>query len=628
MVTLLLFYFLLTTVTYYVVGITPQISWVIFIVPLVIFFVLKPLNPFSSLKSKKYSVTSPLYYFGVLPTLVLDGVLFSFLFLHRTDNLLVSPWQTLPTLFFILFTVSTFSLFFSILAQWTNRGFLLTFVCSIHLFLMFSVAAIIYKLGFGFDAFVHRATELWIQTHGFILPKTPYYIGQYSFVVWLSNLTSIPIFYIDVYLVPILAAMTLPVVIPQSLERGHLLLFLIPFVPFLSLHLTTPYNLAFLFTVLCIFTLLSSLSDASSRRFPILLSVSAFITHPLIGAPLMLCVGMTLLAKRYKRHFYLILFLTILAVSLLVPTLFTLQNLRIHASLPTLSNPLIHTGEFLTLFARPYWYAVSSPIRFELLYAWQRLIVPIAILGSIVGFFLLQKKKCEPLLWFFPCMAIALFISAWFLVSWIHFPEVVAYEQGDYPLRLVKTSFLFLLPFGMYALKEWLGQIKKTLPKNTAVALIAACLLTLSLYLSYPQRNIKARFPGYNVTAANVHAVEWIHDRHDSYDYIVLSDQLVSAAALTKYSFAKYFDTPTGQMFYYSIPTGGLLYEQFGNMIYRGQRRDSMTRAMELAGVETGYFVVTPYWANASAIIEGAKKTADSWEMIDDGGVWIFVYKK
>ena len=42
-------------------------------------------------------------------------------------------------------------------------------------------------------------------------------------------------------------------------------------------------------------------------------------------------------------------------------------------------------------------------------------------------------------------------------------------------------------------------------------------------------------------------------------DYIVLSDQLISAAALTKYSFAKYYDTPKGQLFDYSLPTGGLL---------------------------------------------------------------------
>jgi hypothetical protein len=82
------------------------------------------------------------------------------------------------------------------------------------------VAAILYKLGFGFDAFVHRATEIWIQNHSFISPKTPYYIGQYSFVVWLSNLTKISIFYIDIYLVPVLAAITLPITITKTLKAA------------------------------------------------------------------------------------------------------------------------------------------------------------------------------------------------------------------------------------------------------------------------------------------------------------------------------------------------------------------------------------------------------------------------
>ena len=31
---------------------------------------------------------------------------------------------------------------------------------------------------------------------------------------------------------------------------------------------------------------------------------------------------------------------------------------------------------------------------------------------------------------------------------------------------------------------------------------------------------------------------------------------------------------------------------------------------------------------NANEIIEGAKKTADSWQNIDDGAVWIFEYHR
>ena len=168
---------------------------------------------------------------------------------------------------------------------------------------------------------------------------------------------------------------------------------------------------------------------------------------------------------------------------------------------------------------------------------------------------------------------------------------------------------------------------RSNLPINLFIITIIPVILTLALYLSYPQRNVKARFPGYNVTASDFTAAEWIHAQNSEYNYVVLSDQLVSAAALTKYSFAKYFDTPQGQLFYYSIPTGGEMYKYYGKMIYEGQKREYMESAMQTVGVEKAYFVVNKYWANAEKIIAGAKQTADAVEVIDDN-VWIFEYNK
>ena len=62
-------------------------------------------------------------------------------------------------------------------------------------------------------------------------------------------------------------------------------------------------------------------------------------------------------------------------------------------------------------------------------------------------------------------------------------------------------------------------------------------------------------------------------------------------------------------------------------MLYQGQKREYMEAAMDLVGVDTSYFVLNSYWANADEIIEGAKKTADSWEVVGDGDVWVFVYE-
>lgn len=673
---------LLTTAAYYLWGIT-SVSSVIILCLLIILslyhFVTLPPRPFATLpliKYLKFKIYN-LKFFLVLIFLGVEATLFTILFLNRTLELMPSPWQAIGPWFFILYALATGLLFFIITKQPTtapisNSQFPISLIfTSLHLFLTFSVTAILYPLGWGFDAFVHRATEVWIQNHGFISPKQPYYIGQYSLVVWLSNLTGIAIFYLDVYLVPALASLLLPTTIIHTLQRvwnieprySAALVWLIPFVPFLSLHLTTPHNLVLLLSILIVFTTLAYLKDKLPWSIPLLLALAAAATHPLLGAPLLVFVLAALLLCRQSRPSVpplvgggeggvmgrgktIVLAGTFLTLTILPATLFTLNNLRSGAGWPAFTNPLTRLPEFFSLFARPYWYLAKTPFVYELLYGWQILIVPTVMFLSIIGFYFAYKnrgalrprlpaRQVTPYsLLIFPISALGLVGSSFLLRSWIIFPDVVAYEQGDFPLRLLKASLIFGLPFAMYGLYEVIKINYKKLQKinfnlfQFFLICFISTLLMLSLYLSYPQRNIKARFPGYNVTASDFTAVEWIHDRHNEYDYIVLANQLVSAASLTKYSFAKYFDTPEGQIFYYSVPTGGPQYQEYGRMLYEGQKREYMEAAMERAGVKTGYFVINSYWANSAKIIEGAKKTADSWQVVDGGKVWVFVYNQ
>ena len=66
-------------------------------------------------------------------------------------------------------------------------------------------------------------------------------------------------------------------------------------------------------------------------------------------------------------------------------------------------------------------------------------------------------------------------------------------------------------------------------------------------------------------------------------------------------------------------------------MLYEGQKREYMDEALELTGADKAYFVVSWYWGSFDGIVEGAKKTANSWEVIsDDSGMerlWVFVYE-
>lgn len=607
----------------------------------------------------------------LLATLIicLDTFLLYFIWTRRTVDLMPSPWEAINSEFFLAFTITTILLIYTIIISSAKK---ISFVIlSLHLFVMYSVAPLLYPLGYGFDAFIHRATENWIFQHGFINPKQPYYIGQYSVIVFLSHITGLSIQLIDVYLVPVLASILIPITVSRSyakkfkIKKKHALLNIlaIAFIPFFSFHLTTPHNLVMILSLLAVFTTILYQKNGKGWYIPLLLTLAALVTHPLIGTPILLFFLTAIFVRQTKKRNYKLILLTISTIvqTLLLPILFTLNNVRTGHGLPTLNNPLLTINLFFELFARPYWYLRNAPIFWEFVYAWERLIVPIVILIAISGFFVYKKRTTEDYL--YPLTAFGMFLSAWLLRSWITFPDVVAYEQGDYPMRIIRASILFLLPWFLYGLFRIarLLYTKHNRYWRLILVTVSALALTISFYFSYPQKNIKSRFPGFNVTQTDFNAVKLIHDKNEmeksfilteltqeqnletsdmtmpknsiqksdtEIDYIVLSNQLVSAASLTTYSFAKTFDTSLGKLFYYSIPTGGPLYQQYGNMLYKGQKREFIETAMDLAGVNTGYFVVNSYWANSDEIIKGAKKTSDSWWKVDGGKIFVFVYKK
>lgn len=659
---------LLNSIVYYSYGITKPTSIIVLILPLVLFL----------LKQKKHNQCSnatvsnihppaggPIskYYKTVISLpILLDISLLTILFLSRTTDVAPSPWWTLSPWFFILYAFTTGFVLYSMTKQ--KKTGVIILLASLHFFVTYSVASIIYTLGFGFDGFIHRATEVWIQTYGFILPKQPFYIGQYSLVVWLSNVTSIPIFYIDVYLVPILASLSIPATVIFTIkkicqvpyEKSTLLVWLIPFVPSFSLYLTTPHNLLILLSILIVFTTIGFSVNKLPFIVPLMLALAGITTHPLLGCPMLLFVLTSLIIKKVKSkkiNISLLVLFTLTTI-FIFPLMFTVYLLLSRSPLPELLNPFTQFDKFLELFTRPYWYAKQSPFVFELLYIWQRLIAPIVICLAILGFIKKEKQTSDYL---FPLGFVGFVLGAWLLRSWIVFPNVVSYEQSNYPLRLLYTSLIFLLPLAMCGASVIFSKITfvlirlnlfqsavklsktnsrlielKQIKTDKILKIIAISIISIflmfSFYLSYPQHNPKARFPGYNITAADFEAAQWIHNDNDQYNYIVLSNMLTSAAALTEYSFAKHFDTAEGELFYYAIPTGGPLYKYYGKMLYEGQKREYMLEAMDLMGVDKSYFVVNSYWANFKNIVEGAKKTANSWQEIDNGKIMIFEYSR
>ncbi len=671
------------TILYYLHGATSLTATIVLLGSLA-FYAKKPIEPpakkfasfFARLDSWKQLTLHPFKHTEdvarVLLVVFLDTSLLGFLWMKRTTELMPSPWQAVDAGFFIVFMLTTILLAYTVLKS--TSKILPFFLVSLHLFTMYAVAPLLYPLGYGFDAFIHRATESWIFENGFINPKQPYYIGQYSLVVFLSKITGLSIFLIDVYLVPLLSAILIPFTLAHvyakqfKMKTNHALVHIlaIGLIPFLSFHLTTPHNLVVLLSLLTVFTTLLYQKNKLSWQVPFLLTLAALVTHPLIGAPIfgffLTAVCIKIAKKTTIKRTWLVL--TTLGQVFLLPVLFTINNVRTGNGWPLFGNPFSELPQFFDLFARPYWYLQHAPIFWEFIYAWERIVVPACVAIALGGFILYKKKSAAEYL--YPLTALGIFLSAWLLRSWITFPDVVVYEQGDYPMRLIRASMLFLLPwflYGLYRMAKAL-YVEHDTYWRTIFVILGAGLLTVSFYFSYPQRNIKSRFPGFNVTQSDFNAVELINGKskkfelpafldkppeelanasgvvvtpimveaevklNDDIDYIVLSNQLVSAAALTRYSFAKTYDTSLGELFYYSVPTGGPLYQQYGKMLYEGQKREYMEAAMDLAGVEKSYFVINSYWANSDQIIKGAKKTADSWWEVDDRAVWVFLYEK
>ena len=71
------------------------------------------------------------------------------------------------------------------------------FILSAHYLLSFSVAAIVYKIGYGFDPFIHQATMELIDKKGVVTPKPFYYLGEYGLIVIFHKLTGISIYFLN-----------------------------------------------------------------------------------------------------------------------------------------------------------------------------------------------------------------------------------------------------------------------------------------------------------------------------------------------------------------------------------------------------------------------------------------------
>lgn len=542
---------------------------------------------------------------------------FGLLFGGQTLRAIQTPWQTVSAqLFFGCYWIATLIL---VLYGFSTRRTRFAFLAlALHGVLSTCVALIVYRLGFGFDPFIHQATERIIATTGTITPKPPYYLGQYGVVVLLHWLTQLPISILDRILVPLSAGILFAPLTALVLRRtafqgvsfvAALAVFLLPTSSWI---MTTPQNLG------NIFVLIASLLaiQVVRKELPIALlygvAISAVVIHPIAGVPLLVSVVLIHLALCWSPE--------------KISTKIQLTVVTLLAMLP-LPLLLIMSGATFTL-SRPhrsdFFFSIQNDLALDLSYLYQTLGAVILIAAALLGWRQLRKTAPHA----FALLLGPLAISGMFvLVRYgLSFPALQNNDQEQFTLRLAILLGLTLLPLatlGVAAIIQAAATAGRFSRLVTAGTL--ASLLTASLYLSYPRLDTYQPTAFFSLSSSDVKAVRAI-EQIAKPDHIVLANQMVGVAAIAEFGFTRYYD----DQFYYSMPSGTphTRYDRYLEMVYQGAKRETMELAMREANVTQAFLVINRYWKNAEKIAASASQTADQVFSIDDGELTIFRYER
>ncbi|MFH1427650.1 MAG: hypothetical protein ABIG60_03945 [Patescibacteria group bacterium] len=627
-----------------------------------------------------------------MTALYISLLIYNFLILFQSSTItsIISPWQVVPWYFFITFTTSTLLLVIIILKT-KLPNFIYFLLLTFHFLLTFSIALIVYTLGYGFDPFIHQATEKFIATQGFVDPKPFYYLGQYALVTIIHKLFFIPIVWIDKLLVPLASAIFLPPVLFHAIKSFGIktkqclvsTLFILIF-PFSIFIITTPQNLAYLFLILIIPLSLHeqsnvplSLKEQSSALFlQVPLALATLAIHPIAGIPAILFVAMFFFCHceiegrgnpakiatlpfftRLPRFFQslaitriIIAFLAFIT-AIALPLAFYLNNktssiinstaisdVPAFWQLPQLF--LSNTGNIWLNFSYLYGFNIFWII---LIFISAGAILSLRVERSNPARFDARQVKNAP----YFLMSSALLIS-YALVKLINFSYLIDYEQSNFADRILIIVAIFALPFILIALTTL---VNKILEQNKIIRyslfLFFTLLITTSFYHSYPRWDDYNNSRSYATSKSDVKAVQWIEQNSPDDNFIVLANQQVSAAALKEFGFKKYYsissplyqggDQGGGKLFYYPIPTGEKLYQYYLDMVYQRENppqadaskraKETALEAADLVGVNTVYFVLNDYWFAFDKILAEAKFEADDMKNIDNQ-VYIFKYVK
>lgn len=483
-----------------------------------------------NLLDKKFSLYSFLYF-------CLYIISFAILWRHQSVGTIITPWTEIPKIFLFLYFVLTallLNIFFT--KEKTSIKLSLLFL---HFFLSLIIATIVYKIGFGFDPFVHRAAETKLLELGYILPKPFYYIGQYSLIVFLSKLFTLPIAFVDKLLVPFLASIFIPIVAHSSLnnftKNKNILFIVICCLLFIVCNLffyTVPQSLAnFLFLILIFTSLPVILENKKPNHLSLILSATIFLIHPLSGIPAFI-FSLFFYAKGNLKKIYFIL------ASVSLPSLFFVlssisDSFKISLSVNNFSN-------LISIFSKTPSYLTFYSI-YHFIYLYKFNLIFLFLVFSVLGGVFLYKNKFKKSL-INLLEIILIFVINLILLSFLNFNNVIDYEQGEFLKRFLQITVLASSPLFIFGLYFVFSQTETKLHFSKFIIIFLTLFFTVNLYLAYPHNDAFTKARGYSVGESDVKAVEWIDNNANGQKYIVLANQSTSAAGLQQFGFAHYYN--------------------------------------------------------------------------------------
>ncbi len=525
------------------------------------------------------------------------------------------PWWTLP----VIGTLWSLTL----VSAWNSGR---AAVVALHAACAIGATAVLtpllYVIGYGFDGFLHVAGETVLAQTGTLLPKPPYYMGQYVFVTWIAGLFDLSIAVVDRWLVPAAAMILIPAAGAMiSKKRQSTILAAFVLIPLSAFIATTPHGFA---TVLAVAALILMVG-ANTPITAILVALWATLTHPLVGLPVLIAIIAAMFWRETWMKWSISLPLAILA-GMSVPLVFGLAS-----SAGSSTGVEFNLGH---LFDGNTWSSIISgllpwvPNRFALwpqAAGWIAQLLPWVVV-VMAGMGMLnrhERDEAMPRPYAWPIASLSTFIAALILKVAGDFGFLIDYERGNYADRLFMVAWILLLPIALpeFARRLEIARRARIIPKIAVIVVIGFLGAGVS-YAALPRHDALITGRGWSVGRADIEAVKLIDQDAAGEPYTVLANQSVSAAAVKTFGFKRYH----GDVFFYPIPTGGPLYDVFLHASYENPSRETMQDAARLGGSSLVYFVVNDYWWDFGKLTERASSSTNRVFEIQNGKVKVFKY--